>query len=82
MKIRATFSGVQMTWLAVFAGVICLTVAIEVSAKPAARPCAEDAARLCKGVQQGEGRVAKCLKDHANELSPALMSATAISLKA
>ena len=71
MKIRVTFSGVQMTWLNVFAGVICLTVAMEVSAKPAARPCAEDAARLCKGVQQGEGRVAKCLKDHANELSPA-----------
>jgi hypothetical protein len=71
MKIKIIFSDVQMTWLAVFAGMIYLTVAMEVSAKPAARPCAEDAARLCKGVQQGEGRVAKCLKEHADELSPA-----------
>jgi hypothetical protein len=71
MKIRTSFSGVQMTWLAVLAGVFCLTVATGVSAEPAAKPCADDAAKLCKGVQQGEGRVARCLKEHANELSPA-----------
>lgn len=71
MKIMTAFSGVQMTWLAVLAGVFCLTVATGVKAEPAARPCAEDAARLCKGVQQGQGRVARCLKEHANELSPA-----------
>lgn len=71
MKIKTAFSGVQMTWLAVLAGVFCLTVAKGVKAEPAARLCAEDAARLCKGVQQGQGRVARCLKEHANELSPA-----------
>jgi Cysteine rich repeat len=71
MKNWTVFSGVQMNWLTVFAGVFCLTVATGVSAEPNARPCAEDAAKLCKGVQQGEGRVARCLKEHANELSPA-----------
>lgn len=71
MKNWTVFSGVQMNWLAVFAGVFCLTVAAGVSAEPDARPCAEDAARLCQGVQQGQGPVARCLKEHANELSPA-----------
>ncbi len=71
MKNRTVFSGVQMKWFAVLAGVFCLTVATSVSAEQNTRPCAEDAAKLCKGVQQGEGRVARCLKEHANELSPA-----------
>jgi Cysteine rich repeat len=71
MKNMTVFSGVQMQWLAMLAGMFCLTVATGASAEPNARPCAEDAARLCQGVQQGEGRVARCLKEHANELSPA-----------
>ena len=77
MKNRTEFSGVQMKLLVVFAGVFCLTVATGVSAEQNARPCAEDAARLCQDVQQGEGRVARCLKEHANELSPACKKNTA-----
>ena len=34
-------------------------------------PCAEDAARFCKEVKPGEGRVAACLKEHEKELSGA-----------
>ncbi len=71
MKNRTEFSGIQMNWFAVVAGAFCLIMAAVVSAEPEGRPCADDAAKLCKGVQQGEGRVAQCLKEHANELSPA-----------
>ncbi len=71
MKNRTAFSGIQMKWFAVLAGVFCLSMAAGVSAEQNARPCVEDAAKLCKGVQQGEGRVARCLKEHSSELSPA-----------
>lgn len=34
-------------------------------------PCAADAAKFCKDVKPGEGRVAACLKEHEKELSQA-----------
>ena len=64
-------SGVQMKWIAVLAGVFCLAIAAGAEAKPAARPCAADAAKLCQGMQPGGGQVGKCLRQHAGELSPA-----------
>jgi Golgi apparatus protein 1 len=37
----------------------------------AEHPCKEDAERLCKGVEPGQGRIVQCLKQHEAELSPA-----------
>jgi hypothetical protein len=48
------------------AGLIGRAVAQETQKKP----CAADAARLCKGVPFGTGEVMQCLKQHAAELSP------------
>jgi hypothetical protein len=69
MKAMIGFAGVQMKWAAVLAGMFCLSMSAGVCAAQDEKPCAADAARLCKGVQQGEGRVAHCLREHANELS-------------
>jgi hypothetical protein len=71
MKNRSIFSVIQTNWFTVLAGVFCLTLATGVSAEQNAKPCADDAAKLCKGVSQGGGKIAKCLKEHSNELSPA-----------
>lgn len=64
------FSSIQFSWLTVIAGVFSLTLSASVAAEEA-KPCAEDAARLCKGVEPGEGRVAKCMKEYEKELSRA-----------
>jgi len=34
-------------------------------------PCADDIAKLCKDIKPGGGRLAKCIKEHEKELSPA-----------
>lgn len=70
MQSKSIYSGIQSGWLSVIAGVFCLALSASVAAEEA-KPCAEDAARLCKGVQAGEGRVARCMKEHESELSPA-----------
>lgn len=66
-------TALQMNWPALLAGALCLSLSLaaSASAEQGARPCADDAARLCKGVEKGEGRMAKCLQQHENELSPA-----------
>ncbi len=38
---------------------------------PGNGPCAEDAAKFCKEVQPGGGRILNCMKEHENDLSPA-----------
>ncbi|MGA8863442.1 MAG: cysteine rich repeat-containing protein [Gallionella sp.] len=71
MKYQTVYNGVQTKRVAVLAGVLCLAIATGASAQQNAKPCAEDAARLCVGIQPGGGRLARCLKEHAAELSPA-----------
>ncbi len=36
---------------------------------PMRKACAEDAKKFCTDVKAGEGRIVKCLKQHAQELS-------------
>jgi hypothetical protein len=40
------------------------------------RPCADDAAKFCKGVNPGGGRMAACLKEHQKDLTPACRQRT------
>lgn len=57
---------------ALLAGLLCLSLAAAATAQQQdARPCADDAAKLCQGVQPGQGNIARCLKQHSAELSPA-----------
>ncbi len=43
---------------------------LEKMIKEAVQTCAADIERYCKGIQPGEGRIAKCLKEHIEEISP------------
>ena len=38
-------------------------------------PCAEDAKKFCGNMQPGGGRIAKCMKEHESQVSPACQSA-------
>jgi hypothetical protein len=70
MKSSTVFFGIQMNWLAMFAGVFCLTLAMGASAGEKTGPCAEDLAKFCKDVEKD--RVVQCIKEHKRkkELSP------------
>ncbi len=57
--------------IAVFGAGLGLALALPAAAEKGKGPCAEDAAKFCKNVKPGEGRVAACLKEHEKDLSQA-----------
>ena len=66
---------VQHTAFGIGAVVAALALSLPASAQgPAAAAqaaCASDIQAYCAGVQQGEGRIAACLRGHSQQLSPA-----------
>jgi len=71
MNNLTALSGIQLKWPAMLAGVFCMAIATAALAEETARPCRDDAAKLCQGMKPGGGAIAKCLKEHSSELSPA-----------
>lgn len=69
MKTSSVFSISQPAGPALLAGLFLLSLATVALAGEGRKPCADDVARLCKDVQPGQGRVAKCLKERKEELS-------------
>lgn len=61
------------TLIAVFAlsAGLGLAYSLPASAEKGKGPCSEDAAKFCKDVKPGEGRVKACLKEHEKDLSAA-----------
>ena len=57
-----------LTACAVFA--LTLPFAASARAQTAQQACAADIKAYCAGVQQGEGRIAQCLRSHQQQLSP------------
>jgi hypothetical protein len=51
--------------------VLAIVAVLASSTFAAEHPCKEDAARLCQGVEPGEGRIVQCLEQHEADLSPA-----------
>src|SRR5215831_11091145 len=47
------------------------------SAQSRARACVDDIKKNCASVEPGEGRIAGCIKEHLNDLSPACQSLVA-----
>jgi Cysteine rich repeat len=57
--------------------VFCMSLLIGIKAYAEdTRPCADDAAKFCKDVQPGGGRMATCLKEHQQDLTPACRQRT------
>ncbi|MDD2805124.1 MAG: cysteine rich repeat-containing protein [Elusimicrobiales bacterium] len=60
-------------------GGLGLALSLPAAAEKGKGPCAADAAKFCKDVKPGEGRVAACLKEHEKELSQACTDRRALA---
>lgn len=71
----------KSTLIAVFAlsAGLGLAASLPASDEKGKGPCAEDAAKFCKDVKPGEGRLAACLKEHEKELSKACLDRKALA---
>jgi hypothetical protein len=57
--------------MTVVIGIAALSFVVTAADARAAGPCAKDAAKFCKGVKLGQGRLIRCMWQHRDELSPA-----------
>lgn len=60
-------------------GGLGLALSLPAAAEKGKGPCAADAAKFCKDVKPGEGRVLACLKEHEKELSQACKDRQALA---
>jgi hypothetical protein len=57
--------------------IFCVSLLVGINAYAEdTRPCADDAAKFCKDVKPGGGRMAACLKEHEKDLTPACQQRT------
>ena len=61
----------RVKWIAGLSGLCCVVLSTgALSHAQAQNPCVNDAAKFCRDVQPGGGRVGRCLIEHITELSP------------
>jgi hypothetical protein len=56
------------TYLAIFLGAVITTSAFA-QQREVMKACAADVKSLCTGIERGDGRIAKCLKENESKLS-------------
>ena len=63
-------ANITIFMVVVSALLVILLLAATSRAEKKTGPCADDVAKFCKDTQPGEGRMAKCLREHEKDLLP------------